>query len=100
MFKRKPQEKAGTYTFSGKASITSGAQDVLSPDELVFILGDVQAFARSEDGIDYLQVYEHEDGRRIWCIDQLNRQMKESGDYTPEQIEEFDHWTILLPEEH
>ena len=97
---RKPQECAGDYYFSGQACMTCGVEDALSPDEITFIVADLWAFVRREDGVDYLQVYVSDDGRKVWCICQLSRSMKESGDYTPEQVAEYDYWTLLLPSEY
>ena len=31
---------------------------------------------------------------------ELSRSMTEGGDYTPEQVEEYDYWTKLLPDEY
>ena len=55
---------------------------------------------KRENGIDYLQVYEADDSRRVSCIDQLRQSLTESGEFTKEQLAEYDHWTMLLPEEY
>jgi hypothetical protein len=49
-----------------------------------------------ENGLDYLQVYESDDGRVVWCICELSLSMKASDEYDPED----DVWTMLLPEEY
>lgn len=95
-WKRKPQEKPGNYFFSGKFYATRGVTDALSEDEILEIYRDLQAFVRQENGMDYLQVYESDDGRTVWIIDQLNQEMIESGDFRPED----NHCTMLLPEEY
>ncbi len=41
-----------------------------------------------------------DDDWRVWCIDQLRQLLKESGEFTKEQLAEYDHWTMLLPEEY
>ena len=97
---RKPQECDGDYHFSGRAYLTQGVQASLSADEIAFIVADLLAFVEQSDGVDYLQCYEADDGRRVWCIDQLRRAVKESGEFTAEQLAEYDHWTMLLPEEY
>ncbi len=61
---------------------------------------DLRAFVEQENGIDYLQVYVSDDDWRVWCIDQLRQLLKESGEFTKEQLAEYDHWTMLLPEEY
>ncbi len=100
IWKRKPQEHAGDYFFSGKGYMTQGVQSALSPEEIAFVVADLQNFVQEEDGVDYLQSYMSDDGRKVWCIDQLSRSMKQGGDYTPAQVAEYDHWTLLLPEEY
>ena len=99
-WKRLPQECRGDYQFSGQAYMTRGVQDALSPEEIAFIVADLHAFVQQENGIDYLQTFESDDGHRVWCIDQLRQSVKDSGEFTPEQLAEYDHWTILLPDEY
>ncbi|MBN8587721.1 MAG: hypothetical protein J0L94_05300 [Rhodothermia bacterium] len=75
-FKRKPQEndKFHGYYFSGQAVITRNAQTSNTQAEIMLIVRDLQAFVASRpQGIDYLQVYEHEDSRKIWIIDNISK---------------------------
>ena len=95
-FTRKPQETEGSYFFSGRLFITQGVEQALTIEEIYAVYWDVMAFVQQENGIDYLQVYQFEDGRVVWLIDQLNKEMIESGDYE----EEDNHCTMLLPEEY
>lgn len=95
-WKRKPQEKPGSYFFSGKFYATQGVTAVLLEPEIMAIYLDVQEFVQQENGIDYLQVYESDDGRTVWLIDQLDKGMIASGDFRPED----NHCTMLLPEEY
>ena len=97
---RKPQEHAGDYFFSGRAVMTRGVADALSPEEIAFIVADLKRAVDENEGLDYLQVYTCADGRKVWVIDQLSKSMKEGGDYTPAQVAEYDHWTLLLPGEY
>ena len=97
---RKPQECEGDYFFSGRAVMTHGVADALSPEELFFIVVDLKRAVEEHEGLDYLQVYTCDDGRRVWVIDQLSRSMKEGKDYTPAEITEYDVFTLLLPEEY
>ena len=97
---RQPQECPGDYFFSGRAFMTVGVQAALSPEEIAFIAEELRAFVERENGVDYLQVYEADDSRRVWCIDQLRQSVKESGEFTKEQLAEYDYWTMLLPEEY
>ena len=96
MWKHKDQEQESDYYFNGRALQTRGVAEVLSLVEIAQVVSMLQRFVRENDGGDYLQVFEHSDGRKVWCICQLSRTMKESGDYSPED----DYWTILLPEEY
>ena len=100
IWKRKPQEHAGDYLFSGNGYMTQGVQSALSPEEIAFVVADLQNFVQEEDGVDYLQTYVSDDGRKVWWIDQLGRLMKQGGDYTLAQVAKYDHWTLMLPEEY
>ena len=91
---------ASVFWASSGLSTSSLTIPKLSPEEIVFIVTDLHAFVEQENGIDYLQVYQADDGRRIWCIDQLRKSVKDSGEFTPKQLAEYDHWTMLLPEEY
>lgn len=95
-WKRKLQERPGTYFFSGQFYVTQGVQASLLPEEIIEIYQDLQAFVAQENGIDYLQVFECEDGRVVWIIDQLNQEMIESGEY----LVEYNYCTMLLPSEY
>ena len=97
---RKPQEREGDYFFSGRAVMTRGVADALSQEELIFIVVDLKRAVEEHEGLDYLQVYTCDDGRKVWVIDQLSKSMKESGDRTPAEITEDDVFTLLLPEEY
>ncbi len=99
-WKRLPQECEGDYFFSGQAYMTRGIEAALSPEEIAFNVADLNAFVQQEIGADYLQVYESDDGHRVWCIDQLRQSIKDSGEFTPEQLAELDHWTMLRPDEY
>ncbi len=80
--------------------MTRGVADALTPEDILAITTKLGAFVQQENGADYLQVFEAGDGRRVWCIDQLRRAVKESNEFTPAQLEEYDVWTMLLPEEY
>lgn len=93
---RKPQETSGNYYFSGTFYTTQGVQSTLTFEEILAIYHDIQSFVQQEEGIDYLQVYECSDERKVWLIDQLNQEMINSGEF---QLED-NHCTMLLPEEY
>jgi len=99
-WKRKEQERDGDYYFSGRAYMTRGVQRELSEAEIVCIIDDLRQAVEEHNGLDYLQVYEAGDGRRVWVIDQLSRSVKTSGDYTDEQVKQYDYFTLLLPSEY
>lgn len=82
--------------FDGQGYVTQGVQAELTPVEISYIILNLREYAQQENGIDYLQVFEHTDGRVIWVIDQLNREMKESGEYEAGD----NHFTLLLPNEY
>lgn len=96
MWTHKPQEQESDYHFDGRALQTAGVSEALSADDVLWIVMTLRRFVRSNNGGDYLQVFEHSDGRKVWCICQLSRTMIESGEYDDED----DYWTMLLPEEY
>lgn len=91
---RKEQEQDGTYRFNGRMLVTAGVQTELLPFEILEIMKDLLTFVQQEDGIDYLVEYKRTDGTRVWCIDQINDEMKE------EHPPEHNYWTMLLPSEY
>jgi len=94
---RKPQEQEGIYMFNGTFLVTQGVRQLLSEDEIFFIYMEIQALAKEHDGLDYLQVYERKgDGRKLFFIDQLNKEQVASGKYASEDH----HCTLLLAEEY
>lgn len=94
---RQPQEKKGSYHFSGQFYVTSGIQGTLSTEEIRTIYEDVQQKVKEQDGIDYLMVYIHaETGQKLFFIDQLNKEMLASGDYAAEH----NHCTLMLAQEY
>lgn len=99
-WKRQPQEKEGTYEFSGFLLVTRGVQEILSEAEIMSIVLDVKQAVHITGRLDYLQVYKNDQGQKVWLIDQLSREMLTSDDYTPEQKKEYNHFTMLLPEEY
>ncbi len=97
---RQPEEQPGEYFFSGRGVMTQGVAHSLVPEEIAWIIADLHRAVAENDGLDYLQTYRSDDGRVVWAIDQLSRSMKQGDDYAPEQIEEYDYFTLLLPEEY
>lgn len=95
-WRRQPQERNGNYFFSGQFYATRTVSETLSLSEILHIYLDVKAFARDKIGIDYLQVYTDERGRKLYFIDQLNKKMIESGLYKPED----NHCTLMFAEEY
>lgn len=93
---RKPQERIGSYLFSGQFYATRGIMEALSMEEILFIQLDIQAFVREKKGIDYVQVYTDETGRKLFFIDQLNKEMIESGEFKDED----NHCTLMLASEY
>lgn len=93
---RKPQEREGTYHFSGQFLATRGVASELPPEEILSIYRDIQSFVKERMGADYIQVYTDEQGRKLYLIDQLNREMIESGEYSPLD----NHCTLLWAHEY
>lgn len=99
-WKRQPQEKEGTYEFSGFALATPGVSEMISEQEIMRIILDVKKAVMEVAGLDYLQIYTNDTGQKIYLIDQLNREMLTSDDYTEQQKVDYNYFTLLLPEEY
>ncbi len=98
MWQLKPQEEEqeNDYYFNGRALQTAGIAEALTPDDINKIVSMLRRFVMNNHGADYLQVFEHSDGRKVWCICQLSKTMIESGEYDDED----NYWTMLFPEEY
>ena len=93
---RQPQEQEGNYYFSGTFYVTRGIQELLSQEEILAIYQEVQKLVKENGGLDYLQVYVAEGEEKLFFIDQLSKEMIESGDYK----EEYNYCTLLLSSEY
>ena len=88
---RQPQEKEGSYFFSGDFYATQGVARELGAAEVLAIYLDARAAVKQYDGIDYLQVYTDEKGRKLFFIDQLSKEMIDSGQFRKE-----DNYCVLM----
>ena len=95
-----PQEQPGDYFFDGKIYVTRGVADQVPTIEIGLVLATLKQFVQQENGADYLQTFVRQDGLKVFVIDQLSKSMKESGQYLPEQIEEYNYATIMFAEEY
>lgn len=93
---RKRQERDGSYLFSGSFYTTSNVYREIPQEEIWAMYADVKAFAAEKHGIDYLQVYIDEQARKLFFIDQLSREMVNSGDYKDED----NYCTLLFASEY
>ena len=97
---RQPQERKGDYFFNGTLYLTKNLSRQISQEEIIWIISDLKTLVQKEQGIDYFVVYIRPDGRKVFCIDQHSKSMMESGEYTEDEIKEYNHWTILFAEEY
>lgn len=93
---RKPQEQKGSYFFAGQFYATKGVANELAAEEIMAIYVDAKMHVWHNDGADYLFVYMDEQGRKLFFIDNLNKEMIESGQYGPEH----DYCTLMLASEY
>lgn len=96
IWKRNPQEKKGNYFFSGQFLATRGVVTELTTEEIMSIYKDIRNFVRDTSGVDWLQVYTDEKGRKLYLIDQLSQEMIESGEFSPLD----NHCTLLWAHEY
>jgi hypothetical protein len=97
---RKPQEQEGDYVFAGSMYMTSGVQTSLEQHEIMSIIADLRRAVKAHNGLDYLQVYTHQDGRKVWVIDTLPKSRLDSSELTQAEKAEHNYFTLLLPEEY
>jgi hypothetical protein len=90
------QECDEEYYFSGKMLITRGLSQQITEEEILLMLKEIHERVRKKKGADYLQVFK-KGNQKIFCIDSLNRKMKESGEY---DLEEHDHFTFMFSHEY
>lgn len=92
---RQPQEQKGDYWFSGECFLTRGVFEEIPTVEIHAIIADLQNFVEQEQGVDYLQVYVDEHGRRLWIMDDLTKEdLQEKGS------QEYNRFHILFPDEY
>lgn len=68
-WKREPEETPGDQRFRGRAYMTRGVSTSLSPTEVMQLELRLQADVEENNGLDYLQVFTSDDGRKVWVID-------------------------------
>lgn len=95
-WKRIPQEREGGYLFSGTLLVTQGALACLSPEDILSIYLDIQAWVKEKGGIDYFQVYENDAGEKLYFIDECSPEMMKDPSFQPE----YNRCTLLLPHEY
>ncbi|MDI9867556.1 hypothetical protein QM480_24640 [Flectobacillus sp. DC10W] len=93
---RQSQETGGKYQFSGQFVVTQTVKQELTKVEIIGIYYDILKFVEEQGGIDYLQVYIDEQGRKLFFIDQLSTDMIQSGEYR----EEDNCCTLLFAHEY
>lgn len=92
-----PQEKEGSYEFSGSFFVTAGVQQTLNHDEIFDIYLFIKLLVKDAKNLDYLQVFIHkETAQKLFFIDQLNKEMIESGQYSVQD----NYCTLLLAQEY
>lgn len=92
-----PQEREGTYMFSGKFFVTAGIQQALTQEEIFHIYLFIKLLAKEKENLDYLQVFVHkESDQKLFFIDQLNKEMIDSGKYSSED----NYCTLLFAHEY
>jgi hypothetical protein len=96
VWQRQPQEKSGSYLFTGAFLVTRGVAEMLSYEEIMCIHMETVLEAHCTGGLDYLQVFINQHGRKLFFIDQLDRETLEKSEFDPEH----NHCTLMLAEEY
>jgi len=93
-----PQECEGTYMFDGKILVSHEVQADIPLEEINEIFGLVYEAVQEKNGLDYLQVLENEQGEKVFFIASANRQMIESGEFDPDDID-YHNCVLCYPHE-
>jgi hypothetical protein len=93
---RQQQEQKGSYFFDGSFYVTKGVKEELTDAEILSIYLNIKQCVKAENGIDYLQVFTDEAGRKLFFIDQLNAEHKASGGFK----EEDNYCTLMFSNEY
>jgi hypothetical protein len=97
-WKRKPQECEGNYRFEGQLFVTYEVQVDIPKEEIIEIIEQTRQAVEEHGGIDYLQVFENEFGNKLYFIASVNKEMIESGEFDPGDIE-YNNCVICYPHE-
>ncbi len=93
---RRPQEREGTYQFSGTFYVTHEVLATISQEEILGIYLDVQVLVKENGGLDYFQVYVNDSGAKLYFIDQCDPQMMEEESFR----KEYNYCTLLFAHEY
>lgn len=94
-----PQECPGTYRFNGLTIVTKGVAETLPFDEFRGIMQKIMYYVSQNNGADYLFVFKHTDGRKIFVIDNLNDEMKTNAS-DPAFVKDNNYFTVMFAEEY
>ena len=93
----KLQENEGDYFFHGTFYVTQNVNSCLTPEEILEIYVFTQDLVKQHKSIDYLQVfYSVEQDCKLFFIDQLNKTMLDSNQYT----EQDNYCTLMLASDY
>lgn len=92
----KPQECEWTYLFNGSFYATNTVAEQIPSSEIQTIINAVQALVKCLNGADYLQVFIDENWRKLFFIDNLNLEMKQSAAFNKED----DYCTLMFANEY
>lgn len=66
---RKPEETPGTHRFDSRTVMTKALEYNTTHEERIQLMQLLRRDIESNEGLDYLQVFEGSDGRVVWVID-------------------------------
>jgi len=95
---RQPQEQQGNYHFSGKFLVTQRVNETIPKQEILQIYQDTLQAVKDNNGLDYLQVFKNEKGVKLFLIDATSKDMFDSGEYDPNDME-YNNCVLCYPNE-
>ncbi|WP_367914592.1 hypothetical protein [Leadbetterella sp. DM7] len=95
---RKAQECEGTYLFKGKMLVSREVHETIPLEEILQIFSDTRKAVTELGGLDYLQVFENENGTKLYFIDSVNKETLESGEFDPDDFN-YNNCVLCYPHE-
>ena len=94
-----PYPESKDYTFSGQMVLSEGIRACLNESEIHAIYSLLRQRVAQEGAIGAKQYFVSSTGKEVLCIDTLAESVKNSREYSAEEILQHDHFVMFLGQE-